>query len=87
MSDTPLLPRITATPAADEAISRLLADRGGPVMFVQSGGCCAGSTPMCFPAHASPACTTGVRSVKSVRCVRLGKTARVKTTLVAATVT
>ncbi len=24
--------------------------RGGPVMFVQSGGCCAGSTPMCFPA-------------------------------------
>jgi uncharacterized protein (DUF779 family) len=23
---------------------------GGPVMFVQSGGCCAGSTPMCFPA-------------------------------------
>ena len=50
MSDTPLLPRITATPAADEAISRLRADRGGPVMFVQSGGCCAGSTPMCFPA-------------------------------------
>ena len=49
MSDTPLLPRITATPAAVEAISRLLADRGGPVMFVQSGGCCAGSTPMCFP--------------------------------------
>jgi hypothetical protein len=27
MSDTPLLLRITATPAADEAISRLLADR------------------------------------------------------------
>ena len=50
MSETPLLPRITATPAADGAISRLLADRGGPVMFVQSGGCCAGSTPMCFPA-------------------------------------
>ena len=27
MSDTPLLPRITATPAAVEAISRLLAER------------------------------------------------------------
>jgi len=42
--------RITATPAAREAIIRLSARRGGPVMFVQSGGCCAGSTPMCFPA-------------------------------------
>lgn len=41
--------RITATPAAHAAISRLCADRGAPVMFVQSGGCCAGSTPMCFP--------------------------------------
>ena len=41
--------RITATPAAREAIYRLRAARGGPVMFVQSGGCCAGSTPMCFP--------------------------------------
>jgi uncharacterized protein len=50
MSDTPPQSRITATPAAGQAITRLLADRGGPVMFVQSGGCCAGSTPMCFPA-------------------------------------
>lgn len=41
--------RITATRAAREAITRLRVDRGGPVMFVQSGGCCAGSTPMCFP--------------------------------------
>jgi uncharacterized protein (DUF779 family) len=38
-----------APPAARAAISRLRAVRGGPVMFVQSGGCCAGSTPMCFP--------------------------------------
>ena len=50
MSDTPPQSRITATPAAGQAITRLTADRGGPVMFVQSGGCCAGSTPMCFPA-------------------------------------
>lgn len=41
--------RITATPAAREAIARLRADRGAPVMFVQSGGCCAGSVPMCYP--------------------------------------
>ena len=41
--------RITATPAAREAISRHRAARGAPVMLVQSGGCCAGSTPMCYP--------------------------------------
>jgi uncharacterized protein (DUF779 family) len=46
----PLNPaRITATPAAREAVTALRAARGAPVMFVQSGGCCAGSTPMCFP--------------------------------------
>ena len=49
MSEPMVLVRITATPAAREAISLLRAARGGPVMFVQSGGCCAGSTPMCFP--------------------------------------
>jgi uncharacterized protein (DUF779 family) len=42
--------RVTATPAAREAITRLRAAQGGPVMFAQSGGCCAGSTPMCYPA-------------------------------------
>jgi len=30
-------------------ISRLIA-RHGPVMFHQSGGCCDGSSPMCYPA-------------------------------------
>jgi len=49
MSGSVIPARITATPAAREAISRLRVARGGPVMFVQSGGCCAGSTPMCFP--------------------------------------
>lgn len=29
---------------------RLLWDRHGPLMFHQSGGCCDGSSPMCFPA-------------------------------------
>lgn len=41
--------RISATPAARQAINALRAAGGGPLMFVQSGGCCAGSTPMCFP--------------------------------------
>ena len=40
-------PAVVATPAALEAIGRLVADRG-PVMFFQSGGCCDGSLPMCF---------------------------------------
>jgi uncharacterized protein (DUF779 family) len=41
--------RLSATPAARDAIATLRA-AGGPVMFIQSGGCCAGSVPMCFPA-------------------------------------
>jgi uncharacterized protein (DUF779 family) len=49
MSEPAILARISATPAARDAISRLRAARGAPVMFVQSGGCCAGSTPMCYP--------------------------------------
>jgi uncharacterized protein (DUF779 family) len=49
MSDIPVAARLTVTQAAREAISRLRAAQGGPVMFVQSAGCCAGSTPMCFP--------------------------------------
>jgi uncharacterized protein (DUF779 family) len=43
----PRLPRVVATEAARAAIRRLVADRG-PVMFIQSGGCCDGSLPMCF---------------------------------------
>jgi uncharacterized protein (DUF779 family) len=41
--------RITATAAARPAIDRRRAARGAPLLFVQSGGCCAGSVPMCFP--------------------------------------
>lgn len=43
---TPL--RVTATPAALELIDELRAEHG-PVMFHQSGGCCDGSSPMCYP--------------------------------------
>ncbi|MGH1551641.1 DUF779 domain-containing protein [Streptomyces sp. L7] len=41
--------RVTATRAARKAIAALRAAHGRPVMFVQSGGCCDGSDPMCFP--------------------------------------
>ena len=41
--------RVIATEAARQAVNRLRAARG-PLMFVQSAGCCAGSVPMCFPA-------------------------------------
>ena len=38
---------MAATAAAREAIRRLRADRG-ELMFVQSGGCCDGSLPLCL---------------------------------------
>jgi uncharacterized protein (DUF779 family) len=41
-------PRVAATDAAIAEIDRLRAERG-PLMFFQSGGCCDGSSPMCFP--------------------------------------
>jgi uncharacterized protein len=40
--------RVTATPEALTLIQRL-ERRHGPLMFHQSGGCCDGSAPMCFP--------------------------------------
>jgi len=41
--------RVIATPAALALLGRLRA-RHGPVLFFQSGGCCDGSAPMCYPA-------------------------------------
>ncbi|MCJ8011015.1 DUF779 domain-containing protein [Paenibacillus sp. KQZ6P-2] len=40
--------KVIATDAALELIE-LLRSKHGPVMFHQSGGCCDGSSPMCFP--------------------------------------
>lgn len=40
--------RVTATPAALALIERVRAQHG-PLMFHQSGGCCDGSAPMCYP--------------------------------------
>jgi len=43
------VPRVALTPAAAELLLRLR-EMHGPLMFHQSGGCCDGSAPMCFPA-------------------------------------
>ncbi|MEH6820041.1 MAG: DUF779 domain-containing protein [Dietzia psychralcaliphila] len=43
-----LPPRVVVTEPAAELI-RELVGRHGPVMFHQSGGCCDGSAPMCYP--------------------------------------
>ncbi|WP_110207397.1 DUF779 domain-containing protein [Nocardioides daejeonensis] len=40
--------RVALTGQAAELIRRLV-DQHGPVMFHQSGGCCDGSAPMCYP--------------------------------------
>jgi uncharacterized protein (DUF779 family) len=40
--------QILCTPAATELMQRLAA-KHGPLMFHQSGGCCDGSSPMCYP--------------------------------------
>ena len=40
--------RVALTPAAAELLVRLTAIHG-PLMFHQSGGCCDGSAPMCYP--------------------------------------
>jgi uncharacterized protein (DUF779 family) len=39
--------RVTATPAAVALLSQLRS-RYGALMFFQSGGCCDGSSPMCY---------------------------------------
>lgn len=44
-----MVARVIATPAAEQLIARLR-DQHGPLMFHQSGGCCDGSAPMCYPA-------------------------------------
>ena len=41
-------PQVVATEAAVRLIRKLREDHG-PLMFHQSGGCCDGSAPMCYP--------------------------------------
>ena len=45
-----MVERVTATPAAVALIEKL-AGLHGPLLFHQSGGCCDGSAPMCYPRH------------------------------------
>jgi uncharacterized protein (DUF779 family) len=47
MDDAPIL-RVTATLAALDLIKTLEREHG-PLLFHQSGGCCDGSSPMCYP--------------------------------------
>jgi hypothetical protein len=46
--DANTVTRVSATPAALELVERLAAQHG-ELLFHQSGGCCDGSAPMCFP--------------------------------------
>src|SRR4030067_1331454 len=43
-----MVDRVLATDAALDLIERLRG-KSGPLMFHQSGGCCDGSAPMCYP--------------------------------------
>jgi uncharacterized protein (DUF779 family) len=40
--------KVSATSAARALLAEIVADHG-PVLFHQSGGCCDGSSPMCYP--------------------------------------
>ncbi len=42
------VPRVEITPEA-AAVLRQLTAQHGPLLFHQSGGCCDGSAPMCYP--------------------------------------
>lgn len=48
MSNTASLGKVSATPEAIRLLDEIIADHG-PVLFHQSGGCCDGSSPMCYP--------------------------------------
>ena len=40
--------RVSITPSAADLLGRL-EQQHGPLLFHQSGGCCDGSSPMCYP--------------------------------------
>jgi uncharacterized protein (DUF779 family) len=48
MTDTTGYSRVDVTGVAADLLRRLTGQYG-PLMFHQSGGCCDGSSPMCFP--------------------------------------
>ncbi|MEJ2118693.1 MAG: DUF779 domain-containing protein [Alphaproteobacteria bacterium] len=48
MTDREPMQKVSATAAALQLLAEIIADHG-PVLFHQSGGCCDGSSPMCYP--------------------------------------
>ena len=44
-----MVDRVICTPATLALIAQLKAEYGPQLMFHQSGGCCDGSSPMCYP--------------------------------------
>ncbi len=40
--------RVSSTPETDKLVAKLVGIHG-PLLFHQSGGCCDGSAPMCYP--------------------------------------
>ena len=48
MSETDMSERVAVTDAAATMVRQLTVQHG-PLMFHQSGGCCDGSAPMCYP--------------------------------------
>lgn len=48
MFDKTSLGKVSATADAIALLAEIIADHG-PVLFHQSGGCCDGSSPMCYP--------------------------------------
>ncbi len=47
--ETRALPQQVLTTPAAVALIEKLREKHGPLMFHQSGGCCDGSSPMCYP--------------------------------------
>lgn len=48
MKEEKYVPRVKVAEAAKEVIDNLKKQYGSELMFHQSGGCCDGSSPMCF---------------------------------------
>jgi uncharacterized protein (DUF779 family) len=48
MLEKVFLNKVSATLEARQLLAEIIADHG-PVLFHQSGGCCDGSSPMCYP--------------------------------------
>src|SRR6478752_6928586 len=48
MTEKVSLGKVSATAAAEALLAEIIADHG-PVLFHQSGGCCDGSSPICYP--------------------------------------